>query len=171
MGSGYIYRLGSHYAIEGSIDLVWRYVSDFRTYPQWNPGVRTAEVAHSADGSGAIQVGSVIRVCQRCLLPYDVLSESVVTSVQPPYLLEMDTHATGRGATNWYGVTRIRLAQRGALVEVEETNDFPAERAEPAVPAIFRPLVARMAAFNHEVCARRHARALQRVVRGAPRTR
>jgi uncharacterized protein YndB with AHSA1/START domain len=169
MMSRYVYRVGHRWVIEGPIDTVWHYVSDARTYPQWDPSVLVGEVRRDSNGSDSIQVGAVVHARGRCILPYDVIFDGVVTRVEPPYYLEMDTHVSGGGRTRWHGVTRIQLKPRGPRVEIVEMMEFPVEQTEPPVPALFRPLVSALANFNHAACARKGGRGLQQIVDAAVR--
>jgi hypothetical protein len=153
------YRVGHRWRIEGPIDLVFHYLSQTRTYPEWWPAILAA---HTDDTE--VKVGARVRVRVKSALPYSLDWDCTVTRVEPPHVMDIATDLVLGGRFRLDGMTYLRLREDGAYVEVVQEEEFWARQR---LPAPLRAVAGRLFAYNHAVAAAPGERGLQRVVRAA----
>jgi hypothetical protein len=77
-----VYRMQHRWVIRGSIETVFRYVSDSRTYLDWFTVFQSVE---ADDPVGPIRVGSHTRMRVKAQLPYTLDWDVTVVEYDPPH--------------------------------------------------------------------------------------
>lgn len=124
-------------------------------YPRWWKGVQSASVLRRADPDEA-EVGDVIELRWRSLLPYTLTFQLELTRIEPPHLIE----AESRGDLEGSGVWRLYEGLGVAIVfdwRVATTKRWM---------NVFHPLARPAFAWNHDLVMRRGARGMADHLRG-----
>lgn len=94
------YSFLTTWALGAPVDDVWRAIHDTERWPEWWPGVKTAERLRGGAGPDD-GVGSVHRYVWRSRLPYDIEFRMETTRVERPHLLEGEADGNLRGTGRW----------------------------------------------------------------------
>jgi hypothetical protein len=89
---------------------VWDAIYDQERWPGWWRGVERATKLRDGEGGG--DLGSVVQMTWRSLLPYRVHFEVTTTRIEPPHLLE--GHAVGE----LEGIGRWRFYEQDGITAV-----------------------------------------------------
>jgi uncharacterized protein YndB with AHSA1/START domain len=103
------YEFLTTWCLDAPIERVFDVLKDPSAFPEWWKGVTAVEVLQPGDADG---VGELARYTWRSVLPYDLVFDSRVTRVEPPYLIE--GHATGE--LEGVGVWRLFSSPAGTAV-------------------------------------------------------
>jgi Polyketide cyclase / dehydrase and lipid transport len=157
-----IYRFGYRWIVRGPIDIVWRYVSDARTFLDW---FTVFKEVHADDPVGPIKVGSHTTMLVKALLPYTLDWDVTVARYEPPTLLETAIKVTLRGRFGMHGRITFSLEDQGdGTVLVWNEQQIAADKP---LPRFLHPLAQAAFAFNHRWAMNQAQRPLQAIVAGA----
>src|SRR5687768_16868241 len=145
------YEFLTTWCLDAPIDRVFSAIEDSARWPEWWPGVRSAELLEEGGENG---IGRLWRYVWRSRLPYDLEFHSRVTQLERPWLIE--GHAEGELT----GIGRWRLFEGRGTAVVYEWNVTTSRRWMNALAPLARPLFA----WNHDVVMRQGAEGLARLL-------
>jgi hypothetical protein len=157
---GDVYHVGHHWRIEGSIDDVYRHLTNPAAYPGWWPAIPAVDVLKSSDEPA---VGDSVRMHVKSFLPYHVDWVMTTKRLEPPSFIDTDNQLVLGGKLHLSGSTTVRLLQDGPIVDVVQRETLTADGW--ALPAPLRVLAGIAFAFNHAFAAAPGRRGLQRLLR------
>lgn len=152
------YGLTYTWRIEGPIDLVFYYLGHATTFPDWWKPVFLE--SHSDSKEPFVGAKATVRV--KSILPYVLDWDLVVSRLEPPHLIELDSHVTLSHRFELTGPILYRLIEEGPIVRVESEQSM---RPKRSIPWLLRPLAARAFRFNHGWAMAHGQRGLQKIVR------
>jgi uncharacterized protein YndB with AHSA1/START domain len=152
-----VYRLEYTWKIAGRIDTVFHYISHIETFPRWWPAV----FLDWRSDDPVVCVGAKATVRARSILPYVREWKLVVTALEAPRLIALDTWVTLGGKFALKGTITYRLVEEGAVVQVLTDHSL---RPSRPLPGLLRGLAGRIFRLNHAWAMARGERGLQRIV-------
>jgi uncharacterized protein YndB with AHSA1/START domain len=152
------YRLQCTWKIEGSIDRVFHFLGHVTTFPSWWGAVFLAAESDATEPF----VGARARVKAKSALPYVLDWDLVVTRLEPPHRIVLDSQVRLSWGVQLAGSIDYRLEQHGVLVHV--ITDQLMRPARP-IPWPFGGLAGWLFRFNHAWAMKRGEAGLQRIVR------
>jgi uncharacterized protein YndB with AHSA1/START domain len=156
-----VYRLQYTWRIAGRIERVFYYVGHAGTFPQWWGAVFLDCHSDAADP----YLGASATVQARSILPYVLDWTLIVTELEVPHLIVLDSHVTLSGRFELTGSIAYRLVQEGPVVLVITDQHM---RPSRPIPKLLRGVAARMFRFNHAWAMARGERGLQKIVSENP---
>jgi hypothetical protein len=153
-----VYHLQYVWNIEGPIDVVFYYIGHATTFPQWWTPVFLAGTSEDKEP----YIGAKAYVKVKSILPYVLDWDLVVTRLEPPRLIELDSHVTLSKRFELTGSILYCLEEHGPIVRVISEQYM---RPKKPIPKLFRPIARRLFKFNHRWAMRHGERGLQKVVR------
>jgi hypothetical protein len=132
------YAFLTTWLLESPRQPVWEALHDQARWPEWWRGVEEAEELRPGDGG---DVGTVVRMVWKSLLPYRVEFEVTTTRVEHPHLLE--GHAVGE----LEGVGRWRLYEQDGITAV--LYEWNVRTTKPWMN-LFAPLLRPAFEWNHD---------------------
>jgi len=145
------YEFVTTWCLDAPIDRVFSAIEDSARWPEWWPGVTSAELLEDGDESG---VGRLWRYVWRSRLPYDLAFNSRVTRLDRPWLIEGDAEGELTGVGRW------RLFEGRGTAVVYEWNVSTSRAWMNALAPVARPVFA----WNHDVVMRQGAEGLARLL-------
>jgi hypothetical protein len=158
MSGGDAYRLQYEWRIEGAIERVFHYLGHVTTFPLWWGAVFLDAKSEAKDPF----VGARATVRAKSRLPYVLDWDLVVTRLDAPRLIELDSRVSLSRRMELTGSILYRLEQDGAFVRVD--TDQLMHPARP-VPWPLRGLAGWLFRYNHGWAMARGEAGLQRIVR------
>ena len=160
MAAGAAYRLQYTWRIEGPIERVFYFLGHVTTFPRWWGEVFLAAESDATDPF----VGARATVKARSALPYVLDWDLIVTRLEPPHRILLDSHIQLSWGLELSGSIDYRLEEHGALVHV--ITDQLMRPARP-IPWPLRGLAGWLFRFNPGWAMKRGEAGLQRIVRAA----
>ena len=158
MGQDEVYHLEYIWKIEGPIDIVFHYLGHATTFPQW---WRPVFLDSRSDAKEPF-VGAKATVRAKSFLPYVLDWDLIVSRLEPPHLIELDSHVTLSNRFELTGSILYRLEEEGPIVKVISEQYM---RPKRSIPRFLRPLAARLFKFNHAWAMAHGEKGLQQIVR------
>jgi uncharacterized protein YndB with AHSA1/START domain len=149
------YSFLTTWCLEAPRERVWEAIWDSERWPEWWPGVTSAEKISDGDENG---VGQVARYGWRSRLPYDLDFTMTTTRVDKPHLLEGDARGELAGVGRW----RL-FSEDGATPVTAVVYEWKVHTTKPWMNAI-APIAAPVFAWNHDWVMRNGGEGLARLL-------
>jgi hypothetical protein len=161
-----VYRDGYRWVIRGPIDVVFRYVSDARTFCDW---FTVFKEVHPDDPTAPIQVGTHSTMRVKALLPYTLDWDVTVVRHEPPRHQETFVKLSLSGRFGLHGRISFSFEEQpdGTVVVINDQELM----ADKPLPRILHPIAEAFFRFNHRWAMGQAQRPLQAIVAGASAAR
>ena len=158
-----VYHLEYVWNVEGPIDVVFYYIGHATTFPKWWKPVFLD--GKSEDKEPYIGAKATVRV--KSILPYVLDWDLVVTKLEPPRMIELDSHVILSNRFELTGSILYVLEQVGPIVKITSEQYM---RPKRPIPKFLRPIAGSLFRFNHHWAMRYGEKGLQQVVRESEAT-
>jgi len=160
-----VYRFGYRWHIQGSIETVFHYVSDARTFLDWFPVFKDVI---ADEPTGPLHVGSHVTARVKAMLPYTLDWDITVSQYEPPNLIETAVKLSLNGRFGMHGFVRYRFERLpGNVVRVINEQEIAADKPLPGI--LHYPAQLAFAA-NHDWAMHQAVAPLQAIVHNRPVT-
>jgi uncharacterized protein YndB with AHSA1/START domain len=128
------YEFVDHWYIAAPIEMVYHYISEPSTFPQWWPVYPTVEILQKGDDLG---IGGRARLVVKSALGYSLTLEAETIEARPPFYLKTVARGQLEGTGQW------EFEQTGATTHViftwiVDSNHPMLNLLEPVAKPLFR---------------------------------